>query len=303
MPGEIIPDFEPALFNLPEFFLMKEPTGWISFYVLNQKTGRAVACLHFHIADNIARSPAKAPFGSIDCVEDINPSLLYDFLHYTDTKLMEKGVREIHLKNPPRAYSPETFSLIETFLLNRNYTIADAEPGATIIVNDRPFVEGIRHSEMLRHKQAQNAGFSFRQIGEEQIDEVYSFISACHREKGYKISIAGEDLGAAAKKFPGRYLLFGVFSDENLVGASVSIVIKKHILYNFLVNHEKKYNHLSPPVLLMEGLYNFCRDNSISLLDLGTSALHGQTNFSLLDFKIHLGGLTTSKFSFYKKIS
>lgn len=282
---------------------MKEPSGWLSFYALNQRTGRAVACLNFHVAGNVARSPARAPFGSIDCVEDINPSLLYNFLHYAETGLIERGVREIYLKNPPRAYSPRTFSLAETFLLNRDYTISDAEPGATITVNDRPFVERIRHSEMLRHKQAQNAGFSFRHIAEEQIDEVYNFISACHRDKGYKISISGQDLNTAVNKFPGRYLLFGVFSDDDLVGASVSIVIKKHILYNFLVNHEKKYNALSPPVLLMEGLYNFCRENSISLLDLGTSSLHGQPNFPLLDFKMHLGGQPTSKFSFYKKIT
>lgn len=301
-PEEIIPDFEPALFNLPEFFLEKEPSGWLSFYALG-KTGRAVAWLHFHVAGKVARSPAKAPFGSIECVENLNPSLLHDFLRYVETTLSEMGIREIYMKNPPRAYSPQTLSLVETFLLNLGYAVSDAEPGVTISVNSKPFTQVIRRSEMLRHKQAQRAGFSFRQIAEGQLDEVYGFILACHREKGYKISIALEDLSAAVKKFPGRYLLFGVFSDEQLLGATVSILVRKHILYNFLLNHEKRYNHLSPPVLLMEGLYNFCQANSISLLDLGTSSLHGEPNFTLLDFKMHLGGGPTSKFSFYKKIA
>ena len=136
----------------------------------------------------------------------------------------------------------------------------------------------------------------------EQITQVYAFIARCHSEKGYKISIAAEELEATVQRFPGRYLLFGIFDGERMVSACVSIIVKRGILYNFLLNHDKEYNSVSPPLLLLEGIYDYCRENSIHILDLGTSAIAGKPNFSLLDFKVHLGGVPTTKLSFYKKL-
>lgn len=296
-------DFEPAIFNSPEFFGRNGTTGWLSYHVLNNRTQRAVCSIHFHVEGSIARSPYKAPFGSVECHEGISPGLLYDFLNYVDVQLKDKGVKDVYVKNPPRSYAPAILSLLECFLVNLGYVAADAECGATIAIDDTPFAARIAHSELLRNRQAWNAGLSCRMIPEDNVGEVYAFISTRHGEKGYKISISAEDLKETVRRFPRRYLLFGIFDGSKMVGASVSIRVKQNVLYNFLMNHDMQYNRLSPPVLLLENLYNYCLDNKISILDLGTSALGGSPNFSLLDFKLHLGGVPTTKFSFHKRIA
>ena len=302
LPLETALDFEPAVFNLPEYFLMNEPTGWLSFYILDQRHSSAVASLHLHVKGKVAKSPLKAPFGSLECSDRINPRTLFDFLNYVEAELKARGVDEVYLTNAPRAYSPPIISLLEVFLLNQKWIVCEAETGATLIVDQIPFTDKIRHAELLRFKQALNAGFHFKRLPEEDVGQVYRFISACHHEKGYKISIEEAGLTAAVARFPGRYLLFGIFDGSRMVSASVSILVKGSILYNFLVNHERQHNQLSPPVMLMEGLYHYCRDHAISLLDMGTSALIGNPNFQLLDFKMHLGASPTTKLSFYKKI-
>ena len=302
LPRETVLDFEPAIFNLPEFFLMKEPTGWLSFHILNQRNGSAAASFHFHVKGKVASSPVKAPFGSLECTERINPRTLFDFLRYVEAGLKANGVEEVYLTNAPRTYSPSTISLLESFLLNQKWVVSEAETGATLNVDQMRFADKIRHAELLRYRQARNAGLRFRAIPEGDAGKVYRFISACHQEKGYKISIDEAGLTAAVAQFPKRYLLFGIFDGSKMIAASVSILVRKNILYNFLVNHDRKYNQLSPPVMLMEGLYDYCRDHAISLLDMGTSALCGNPNFSLLDFKMHLAASPTTKLSFSKKI-
>jgi hypothetical protein len=87
-----------------------------------------------------------------------------------------------------------------------------------------------------------------------------------------------------------------------MCAAAVSILVNRDIVYNFLVNHNSEFNNLSPAVLLMEGIYDHCQEHDIGLLDLGTSALGGQPNFPLLDFKLRLGAVPVSKMSFYKNL-
>jgi hypothetical protein len=300
--ADTILDYEPAIFNTPRFPDVQTSTPSFTFHLLDVSRSIALAGIQFHVENAVARTPYKAPFGSIECSGSINPKLLYRFLHFIDGELKKKGIREVWIKNPPRAYSPELWSLVETSLLNQKFLIAQAEISAVIPVNESPFTAGIRHSEKLRLQQGREAGFMFRNVAITDLDSVFSFIAGCHRKKGYQVPIGLEELKNTAKEFPENYLLFAVFHQGKIVAASVSIRVKKNILYNFLANHKKVLNHLSPPVMLMEGMYEYCRKNSIGLMDLGTSALHGEPNFSLLDFKLHVGGRPTSKFSFTKKL-
>lgn len=303
LPAGFTLDYEPAIFNLPAFAASQDldPSS-ISFYLLNETRRKAVAGIHFQISGHVARSLFKAPFGSVEYSDDLNPKVLYWFLKKIELQLKGQGVRDIYIRNPPRGHAPAKVSLLETFFFNRQYIVSDAEVGALVEVTDAPFADLIRHSEKLRMQQGRRAGFVFRQHDLSDLQEIYSFIAQCHREKGYQISITAEELQKTATVFPERYLLFGISQEERLLAASISIRISKAILYNFLTNHEKEHNPLSPAIPLMEGTYHYCRDNGIHLLDLGTSALQGKPNFPLLDFKLRIGGSPTSKLSFHKNI-
>ena len=297
----ITSDYQPALFNSTEFVSLQDANP-VSYYILEPARKKALAGIHFHVEDQWAQSPFKSPFGSLEYSGKIYPDLLFRFLEYFEQQLREKGVSEIFIKNPPRIYEPEKSSMLETFFLNQDYRVSDAEVSAVIPVENRPFTDGIRHSEKLRLRQAEQAGFTFQNLADDRVDEVYNFISECHREKGYNISITREALQRTIKEFPDHYFLFALFQTEKMVAASVAIRVRDNILYNFLMNHDKKYNRLSPPVFLMKHVFEHCRQNKISFFDLGTSALQGKPNFKLLDFKRHIGGKPSAKLTFYKKI-
>ncbi len=294
-------DYEQAIFNLPEFGELQAPLEAVVFYLLDQRKNKAVAGIRFHLEGNRAWSPYRAPFGSVEFSPQLNPLQLYRFIEYFESKLKEKGVRDIFIKNPPHGYDPRRCSLLETFFLNQNYLPQEAELSTIIPVDDTPFPDLIRNSERLRIHQSERAGLKFQEFAPARVREIYDFISACHREKGYSISISAEHLVKTFAAFPGKYHLFAVVDNEKIRAAAVSIDVTKNVRYNFLANQAKEYNQLSPSVLLMEGIYGHCRKNKIGLLDLGASALDGKPNFLLLDFKLHIGGAPSSKFSFHKK--
>lgn len=303
LPSDITLDYEAAIFNLPSFKSLQDSQHWISFYILNKRRKKAVAGIHFHVENHLARSPFRAPFGSVEFSKQLLPRILYEFLEYIESRLKKQGISELSIKNPPHGYEPGQLSLLETFLLNQKYQVSEAEVSTLIQVTDELFTDVIRHSEKLRMRQAQKADFIFNHLVIDKLDEVYLFLSQCHADKGYKLSMTLGELKRAVKEFPERYLLFVILHQEKIVAASVSIRVNKNTLYNFFANHEREYNQLSPLILLIDGIYAFCRENKITLLDLGTSAWQDKPNFNLLDFKIHIGGIPTSKLTFYKKIS
>jgi hypothetical protein len=274
----------------------------MAFYILMPSEMKAVASIHFHINEQSASSPYRAPFGSIELAAALAPRLLYEFFEYLEVQLAKRGVREIQIKNPPQGYAPASLSLIETVLINQGYQVVTAELTALIASDAAGFSQRIRHSEKLRLQQAKNAGCAFCHWPVESLRQVYDFLSRCHEEKGYPVSITFDDLYKTVATFPDRYLLFGIIKEEEVIAASISIKINQNCLYNFFANHNRKYNPLSPLILLIEGIYVYCQENRIGLLDLGTSALHGKPNFNLLDFKMHIGGVPSAKVTFNKKI-
>jgi hypothetical protein len=55
-------------------------------------------------------------------------------------------------------------------------------------------------------------------------------------------------------------------------------------------------------VFLLNGLYAWCQNENVKLLDLGTSYVNGKANATLLDFKLRMGGELTPKFYFHKTL-
>ncbi|MBL7857902.1 MAG: hypothetical protein JNM57_09445 [Cyclobacteriaceae bacterium] len=294
--------FESALFNLREHLLLQAKQGWHSFYIVHQKDFSIEACIHFHIIDGVARSPLNSPFGAIECSANVPPIVLFQFVAYFESRLKELDVKRIIIKQAPVAYDQQKSSLVQTFLWNQNYRVTVAEVGAVIAVSDAAFDAKIHAWEKRKLRQAQALGIIFQHISADRLEEVYTFILKCRQEKGYSLSMSLSSLAETIQSFPDHFLLVGAFLQNEMVAASISIRVRKNVLYNFYSSHAVAYDSLSPVVSLVEGLYQYCQGKSIELLDLGTSAQNGQPNFGLLDFKLRLGAEPASKLTFEKEL-
>lgn len=294
-------DFEQSLFNLLDHRLLQHEEGWITFTVIHEKHKKIVAAIHFNITGSEAKSPLKSPFGSLEFSESVPAEVIFKFLQFIEVRLKAKGIEKIAIKNPPHLQGGKS-ALLYTFLFNLGYHVAEAEIGAAISITQADFVSSLNAWEKRRLRQAQDAGLIFRQLDIGRAEEVYDFILKCRQEKEYELSMDSKSLQQAIEKFPERYLLFGIMDHEQLVSASIAIVVTKNVLYNFYADHSKAYDLLSPVVMLVKGIYDYCAEQDIHTLDLGTSALHGKPNFRLLDFKMHLGAQPSMKITVEKSI-
>ncbi|HEY0743956.1 MAG TPA: hypothetical protein VGD40_20965 [Chryseosolibacter sp.] len=295
-------NFEQYLFNREEYRLLQSESGWVSFYVLNERDLLIEAHIHFYVRDGRAQSIIQSPFGGIEWSDRIDNKTLFGFIEFACEHLKEKDVKRIVVVNPPQAYETEKQALIETFFSNTGFSLSTAEVGSVMPVTARPFSDILHPRKSKKLKQTITSNFEFRILDTSWVVDVYRFIESHRKEKDYVLSITLDHLIASVKKLNQAYKLFGVFHEGKLVAASVAVQVSSTILYHFISDHIRKIVEARPALLLMNGIYDYCTENGISLLDLGTSAKESLPNFKLIKFKSELGGQITHKFTFTKNL-
>ena len=286
-------DYEPTLFHLPGHLGLQRDSGWIGFYALDQKTKRIVASLFVNMEENKGTTAVRSPYGGIECASMVSAETLYEFIRFIDSSL-GRIATEVEIKMPPEAYAPVAHACLFSFLHAVGYKTIRADLSSCIKVTGN-FAGAIRKTESQVLHKARHAGLTASLMSGDKLAEAYSFIAYHHSLKKYPVSMAWSQLAQAATSFPGRYLTFGVHSDDTLVGAAIAIRVSSHILNLFYIDHDGQYDKLSPPVLLIAALYDYCTMNHIPLLDLGTSSLPDGPNLSLLSFKMRMGGQPSIK--------
>ncbi len=261
-----------------------------------------MAQVSFHIEGRKAMTPLRAPFGSFLYSDSLSPQILYDFVQHCELELRAKGINSVTVGEPPLFYR-KSGELIQTILLNLNYSISKAELSSGIKIDHFSFEEKIEAWEKRKLKQAKVKGLQFRPLPLTELGNVYQTIHKCRSQRGHSLSMTLEELAGTVDVFKDSFLLFGTFLNQELAAASIAIRVSDRILYNFYSGHLKKYDSISPVVFLTGGMYKYCSSHKINLLDLGTSSLNGQPNFSLLDFKLRLGGVPSMKLTFEKALS
>lgn len=294
--------YTPSLFNLPQHLRLQSEKGWRSFYILEEKTNSIAGAVHFFVNEHVATTPLKAPFGGIEYAESVPDETVFDFIQFAQEKLSGSGIHKIIIKCPPEIYSP-ALNTTNVFLVNSGFAVSGADLSSVIHVNAPALKDQLHRSESKRFNKAINAGLTFKQLPISQLENVYEFIHTCRTQKQFALSMSLEQLAKTVSKFSDRFVLFGVFEGSTFAAASIAIRVTENVLYEFYHDHHEDYDHLSPVVMLVSGIYDYCMNNGIGLFDLGTSSVDNQPNFSLLRFKSLLGAKASSKFTFEKSLS
>jgi hypothetical protein len=295
-------DYEQSLFNVEEHRMLQAQHGWVSYYVIDESLRKIMASIHFLIEDDVAKSPLRAPFGSIEFSMALPLKVLYEFIGYFERQLLQKEIRKILIKGAPEGYYENTGTLT-AFLINHGFVITNSDIASVIDVTGPSLKEKLHRSEQKRLRKAENENLTFSNLPMSRLEEVYEFILRCRTEKKYELSMSLELLTKSVKTFKDRYYLFGIFDGDIMAAASIAILVKRDLLYEFYHDHLQQFDHVSPVVKLVEGINEFCFNNGITKLDLGTSSLGTTPNFGLLNFKLLLGAKPVPKFTFEKNLT
>jgi hypothetical protein len=282
---------------------LQAPAGWQSFVLLNNQERTILGLVHCHVEATHAVSPLRSPFGSFIFSKNVSLKLLDEFVRFVESKLNGRGVKTLLLKNAPESYAPGETKLLQQVLKEAGYQVKQEETSAVIEVGSMSYEEILHRSKKTRLNKGYNIGFDFQQLHLSRLEEVYNFLKACREEKGYSLSMSMAELQKVIESFSDRFFLHAVMHRDQLIAASISIRVMAGVLYTFYYDHAKEFDQSSPVVYLCDGLYHFCQEQKVNLLDLGTSNVEGKLVEPLLNFKLSLGGQPSRKLTFVKNLS
>lgn len=260
-------------------------------------------CVLF-IDEQLASSPKAAPFGSIEFVETLPDSALNALIDSLEAEVLRQNVPRLRFTNYPHAYAARQAERLVNLLRRRGYRVAEQWLSFHINVSERSPGPQLHRSERRRLAKCQRSGFRAGHWADAPVDEVVRFIEQSRQQQDYPLTIAPEHLKRLLRTFPDRYLVFAVWDTDTLASLTVAVRVRHDILYNFLPADNQHYRTFSPTVLLTQGLYTFCQQQGITLLDLGV-CLDAQRvpKPSLIRFKRNLGAVASWKFVLEKQLS
>jgi hypothetical protein len=294
--------FEPLLYHTAQYLNKQPERNYFSFYLFKNKQNKAVAHIHFTKAPDASfTSLSFVPFGGIQCTENCSAQELQFLLNSAESWISQQNEGSIFITTAPVCYPSGAKEA-----LARAYHAAGYKPVNTYInhhinVAEAPFQQTIVSSERRRLLKCRNAGFQASICKEPDVQIVYNFIRDSRNKKNYFLSVTREQIALFLSDFPQQYLVFAVTDKRKIIALSLAVRVHTQVLYNFLPADLADYHEYSPMVLLNEAMYEYCQNESISILDLGISLdHHGIEKPGLIRFKQNLGGQQSLKITYGK---
>lgn len=293
--------FERYLYN-ETAFLQLHPNVPISFYIFHTKKKEVLGRCHFFLTNAIATSPYRSPFGGIELDPSLSLDLIEAFIAYVEHALQQKGAQAIKITQVPFVYDPTSASKLTNCYLRAGFQITHPDPNHHITIGSARFEQKIHAMEGRKLKKAITQGLVFKEEPMDSLEEIYAFIQARRKEKRQNLNISLQNLHKAVHNLPHHYKIFTVKAEQELIATSIIIVVNDKIAYNFLPASTSAYNKWSPMVFLLKGLYEWCQERGIRILDLGISSVDNTPQYSLIAFKERIGGELGLKCTFFKTL-
>lgn len=289
-------------FSEPGFFFnspahLNQQGGTVHQVVaINQETGQTDGRCAFFLQNKQAISPLAAPFGSVELTPDLPNDVLCQLIDCLIESARAVGAISLRLVNYPGCYAPDQTARLLHQLCKHGFQTTAAYENLHLTITSQSFGLGIVSAEQRRLRKCQTAGFRFAHWPSPNLCTVTRFIERVHQQRSHADTIAPAQLTGLIQTFPDRFPIFGVWEADQLIALAVAVRVSPTILYYFLPVSDPAYDAYSPMVLLIDGLWSYCQQQSITLLDLGVSLNSDRTpKPSLLQFKRNLGAQPSLK--------
>ncbi|MBX2914620.1 MAG: GNAT family N-acetyltransferase [Cyclobacteriaceae bacterium] len=286
------------VYNSSRHLQLQAKKGWVIFELTGPRH-LVIARICVNIKQSTALSPVRAPFGSFEIYSRLSSSSLLKFIQFVETGLVQKGIKQMIIKNWPAVYQPVQARQLYKVLVTKLQFKVSEEVSSVIPVSNKPLRVRMKISERQKARKAEKM-FLFSLCRPSEYKTIYDFILTCRQERGQSLSLSWKEMENTISKLPDRFMFFKLTGAEAIAAAAIVIRVSDKIWYTFYYAHAATYNKVSPVVHLLECIYNKAANEKVKLIDLGTSMLHDKINMPLLHFKKSVGAVTVPKFTFSK---
>lgn len=294
------------LFRSPAFFQLHAPSFRRAWYarITDRETGAACGGGWFaESAPGEARSGARGPFGACFVTHDPLPTSLADaVVATTDDALSGLGIERTRVTLPPAAHEPGRHAEWMNAYLRHGYQALTPDLNFHVHVDGVSLPDRMNSGNRAVVRTAERKGMVARLLDPDERSRAYDVNVENRLRRGRPVTMTFDALLAMDAALPGALRWFGVFAAERMIAASICMRLSPDILYVFYLGDVDGVAKLSPVTLLVAHVHEWCRAQSIALLDLGIATEGGVPNEGLMAYKRNLGFEVSPKYTLTKEL-
>ncbi|QWE20933.1 hypothetical protein [Polynucleobacter sp. AP-Kolm-20A-A1] len=292
---------EGAHFNTPEFLGQLNYDKKISFEF---HFGKKKLFIAFVQTDELTwTSLPSSTFGGFESNDKSSLDLLIQFIGLIEKYFLQNSlakILKIHL--PPTSSGYHAAELQFYSLYTQGYLIENCNLSYCLPIQGFNFNDLVSQGNLKRIKKCIREGCVFHVAGVRDLSAVYEVISLNRAFKGYPMTLSYSQLLEQVQLFPSKFKFFCYKLNDEIIASAVAIKITANTLYVLYWGDVPEYRSYSPIVSLCKNIYDYCNENKIDYLDIGTATVDKEPNFGLIDFKSDLGFSPNLKFTMQKVI-
>ena len=287
------------LFNNPEYIYLQKINSFDQFVILNEKHNEIEGIILFERKENSAVSLRKATFGSLELNARIHYDILLEFFTFIGNYYRDSSVKSVIIKHYADLYDPANGPVISLSLSHAGFRVTCHDINHHLPLTENLFQDGINKMENRKLRKCIDAGLQIKSGTDEEITDIYREMITYRNRNKIPVSIDAVELLESFRKFPGNYfLLYVTNTGKEILAGTILVKIAERIMYYFSPATNPAYSRISPMVYLLNGIYGFAKSKECRFVDLGVSSVNNRPQKGLIRFKDHIGGITSSRFTF-----
>jgi len=294
------------LFRSPAFFQLHASSFRRAWYARITDRATGTACGGGWFADSApgeARSGARGPFGAFFVVHNPLPTSLADaVVAATDDAMRSFGIERTRVTLPPAAHEPGRHAGWMNAYQRHGYQALAPDLNFHVHVDGVALPDRMNSGNRAVVRTAERKGMVARLLEPSERSRAYDVNVENRLRRGRPVTMSLEALLTMDAALPGALRWFGVFAAERMIAASICMRLSPDILYVFYLGDVDGVAKLSPVTLLVAHVHEWCRAQSIALLDLGIATEGGVPNEGLMAYKRNLGFEVSPKYTLTKEL-
>lgn len=288
------------LYNMPDHIALGGKYKMLSFQYVT-KENAIIANWTLPILPEL-RLPLHAPFATPE-IKKLSAKQSAQFVLAGLDILKQNMVEKVEITLPPEGYKHYKPTLLAEILSGEGFTIQKCVNHFLIDVNiNHRFEENLSPIHIRKLKKAKQVGLEFKIAEVDALKSIYDFIFDQRSSKHYKLSLSYLKIKKLQQTFKTKIKLFCVLHNQTIVAACIGILPDAHTFYTLYYDHLAAYNYCSPTVHLLNGIYEWCVQQNLLLLDLGSAHINQKPNLGLQDFKLNAGAYPSAKLTLSKEL-
>ncbi|WFB48027.1 peptidogalycan biosysnthesis protein [Vibrio coralliilyticus] len=223
--------------------------------------------------------------------------LITHLVEFMQTTLSE-FVISMKIRVAPGCFSKDT-ALLSNVLYRNKWELESIDLNYHLNIESLDkYLSRLGATKKKQIKRLERSGATFHIESIDNLKQVYQVINLNRSSQGYPMTMPEGAVYDLANRFPERVKLFSVSNESEMIASAICIQVNAEYLYVFYWGEHPNYRSASPVNLIACGIYSYCADNSIKVMDVGTSTVDSVPNYGLCEFKTKLGCEVSQKHTF-----